>query len=220
MTPRPPLQQLDVEQLRDITRTTLSHYESSAESFHEGTKDHDVSQNVEALLRHVRGVPPFTILDVGCGPGRDLETFQRLGHAPVGLDGAVSFVRMARERTGAEVLHQDLLSLDLPKARFDGVFANAVLFHVPSQELPRVLLELRAALIPGGVLFSSNPHGPDREGWRGQRYGSFLGWETWQSYVTEAGFEELEHYYRPTGLPREEQPWLASVWRKRPHEKP
>jgi SAM-dependent methyltransferase len=113
------------------------------------------------------------------------------------------------------VLHQDLLRLDLPVARFDGVYANAVLFHVPSQELPRVLSELRRTLRPQGVLFSSNPHGPDRELWRGNRYGTFLTWETWRDLVTRAGFEELEHYYRPTGAPREQQPWLASVWRKR-----
>ena len=53
---------------------------------------------------------------------------------------------------------------------FDGVFANAALFHVPSQELPRVLLELHASLKPGGVLFSSNPHGHNEEGWNGGRY--------------------------------------------------
>ena len=29
-----------------------------------------------------------------------------------------------------------------------------------------------------------------------------------------AGFTVLEHYYRPPGLPREQQPWLATVARK------
>lgn len=37
---------------------------------------------------------------------------------------------------------------------FDGIFANASLFHVPSQELQRVLLELFQTLKPRGVLFS------------------------------------------------------------------
>jgi len=36
---------------------------------------------------------------------------------------------------------------------------------------------------------------------------------TWRRFVTDAGFVELEHYYRPAGLPRAEQPWLATVWR-------
>ena len=122
-----------------------------------------------------------------------------------------------RAHSGCEVLHQNFLQLDLPGGRFDGVFANASLFHVPGQELPRVLTELRAALKPGGVLFSSNPHGDERggqEGWSGERYSAYHGWESWRGYMTAAGFIELTHYYRPAGLPREQQPWLASVWRK------
>ena len=74
--------------------------------------------------------------------------FRDLGHEPVGLEGAPAFARMAREHSGCEVWEQDFLALELPRARFDGIFANAALFHVPSQELPRVLGELRAALKP------------------------------------------------------------------------
>jgi SAM-dependent methyltransferase len=136
-----------------------------------------------------------------------------LGHEAVGLDGAARFVAMARE-TGCEVLHQNFLQLALPPTRFHGVFANASLFHVPTQELGRVLRELHAALRPRGVLFSSNPHGPDAEGFHAERYGAFHTLETWQAQVTAAGFRQVEHYYRPAGRPRAEQPWLASVWRK------
>jgi len=212
----PPLKKLTERELAGVSALTIEHYDRSAVSFREGTWDHDVSQNVDALLRHIRGEAPYTLLDLGCGPGRDLITFRNLGHVPVGLDGAPSFVRMARESSGCEVWQQDLLELDLPPARFDGVFANAVLFHVPTQELARVLRELWHTLVPGGVLFCSNPRGPDREQWNGERYGAFLTRETWRDYVMPAGFDELEHYYRPTGLPRDQQPWLASVWRKAP----
>jgi SAM-dependent methyltransferase len=202
--------------LEAISERTVTHYDLAAESFWAGTHDHDVSQNVAALLDHIEGPPPFSILDFGCGPGRDLLTFQRLGHRPVGLDGSARFVEMARELTGCEVLHQDFLSLDLPAARFDGIFANASLFHVPRQELPRVLRELRAALVPRGVLFSSNPRGDNQEGWSGgDRYGVYHDLPAWQAFLQAAGFDELLHYYRPPGLPREQQPWLASVWRRR-----
>ena len=112
------------------------------------------------------------------------------------------------------MLEQNFLKLDLPNSHFDGVFANAALFHVPRQELPRVLLDLYAALRPNGVLFSSNPRGDDQEGWNGDRYGAFYNWETWRDYMTATGFVEITHFYRPAGLPREQQPWLASVWRK------
>ncbi|MFZ4968473.1 class I SAM-dependent methyltransferase [Pseudomonas sp. Mn2068] len=200
--------------LEQIASTTLGHYNRSAEGFREGTRDHDVSQNIDALLRHIQGTAPFTVLDFGCGPGRDLQTFTRMGHVAVGLDGSERFAQMARDDSGCEVLQQNFLELELPSERFDGIFANAVLFHIPRQELPRVLGQLHTTLKPGGVLFSSNPRGDNQEGWNGERYGSYHDLEAWRELLTAAGFVELEHYYRPTGLPREQQPWLASVWRK------
>ena len=204
------------QDLEQIARLTLEHYDRRAEEFWKGTRDHDVDQNVAALLRYVEAAPPLAILDLGCGPGRDLKAFAARGHVAVGLEGSARFAAMARAHSGCEVWEQDFLRLDLPRARFDGVFANAALFHVPSRELPRVLRELHAALKPGGVLFSSNPHGTNEEGWNRGRYGAYHDLETWRRYLSGAGFTELEHYYRPSGLPREQQPWLASVWRSGP----
>jgi len=201
--------------MSETSRRTLAHYDARAEAFRAGTRDHDVSQNVAALLRHVEGAPPFTILDFGCGPGRDLATFTRMGHHAIGLDGSAALAAMARSHTGCEVWAQDFLALDLPASRFDGVFANASLFHVPTADLPRVLRELHATLRPRGVLFSSNPRGTNEEGWQNGRYGAWHDLDAWRRFVTAAGFDELEHYYRPDGLPRDQQPWLASVWRAR-----
>ena len=135
-------------------------------------------------------------------------------HAAVGLEGSPRLAAMARTNSGCEVWEQDFLQLELPPGRFDGVFANASLFHVPAQELPRVLAALHATLKPRGVLFASNPRGRDEEGWSGQRYGAFHSLEAWRGYVIAAGLTEIGHYYRPSGLPREQQLWLASVWRK------
>jgi SAM-dependent methyltransferase len=201
--------------MSETSRRTLAHYDERAEAFRAGTRDHDVSQNVAALLRHVEGAPPFTILDFGCGPGRDLATFTRMGHVAIGVDGSAALAAMARSDTGCEVWVQDFLALDLPASRFDGVLANASLFHVPTAELPRVLRELHATLKPRGVLFSSNPRGTNEEGWQNGRYGAWHDLAAWRRFVTAAGFDELEHYYRPDGLPRDQQPWLASVWRAR-----
>jgi len=201
--------------LARISAGTLRHYDDQAESFWQGTRDHDVSQNLHALLEAIDATPPFSILDLGCGPGRDLRALRDAGHTAVGLDGAPRFVAMARAYSGCEVWQQDLLQLELPPARFDGIFANAVLFHVPRQELPRVLRELHATLKARGVLFTSNPRGANDEGWHHERYGSFHDLAAWRRYLTDAGFDELHHYYRPPGLPREQQAWLASVWRKR-----
>ncbi len=202
--------------LKDIAARTLAYYEQHAERFRAGTEGHDVSQNIAALLRHIEGQPPFRILDIGCGPGRDLKTFTSLGHTAIGLEGSGQFAAMARHSSGCEVWQQDFLQLKLPDHHFDGLFANASLFHVPSAALPQVLHQLHATLKSRGVLFSSNPRGDNEEGWNADRYGVYHDLDGWRGYLTAAGFEELEHYYRPTGLPRDQQPWLATVARALP----
>lgn len=205
---------LNPNDLEEITALTLEYYNRHAEDFFEGTHDHDVGQNIAALLRYIETEPPYTLLDFGCGPGRDLKAFAGLGHRAVGLEGGVRFAAMARTYSGCEVWEQDFIKLDLPAGHFDGVFANAALFHVPHQGLPCLLLKLHASLKPRGVLFSSNPHGQDEEGWNGGRYGAYYRLETWRRYMSDAGFVELTHYYRPANRPRAQQPWLASVWRR------
>lgn len=204
--------QLTSDDLKAITSTTLNHYELSARSFWEGTKEHDVSQNYLALLEALPQRQGLRILDLGCGPGRDLQYFKSQGHEPTGLDGSPTFCEMARRLSGCEVLNQNFLALNLPPSSFDGVFANASLFHVPKQELPRVLSELRKALVPEGILFSSNPRG-NAEGWSGARYGCYVEFEGYREILIAAGFVPLQHYYRPPGKPRAEQPWLAVVSR-------
>jgi len=199
----------------EISQRTLGHYEQNAASFWERTRGHDVGQNIAAMLRHIEGQVPYRILDFGCGPGRDLAALRALGHEAVGLEGCPSFVAMARGHSGCDVLQQDFQRLELPENRFDAIFANASLFHVPSGAIRRVIMALSTSLKPSGVLFSSNPLGRDEEGWAGERYSVWHSEDGWRLLMGACGFVELEHYYRPEGLPRDQQSWFASVWRKR-----
>jgi SAM-dependent methyltransferase len=184
--------------MAETSRRTLQHYETNAERFWEGTRDHDVSQNIDALLESIAAsiAPPHRILDFGCGPGRDLVAFKARGHTPVGLDGCARFAAMARALSGCEVLEQDFLALSLAPKSFDGVFANASLFHVPSAQLPHVLGALFAAIRPGGALVASNPLGKNDEGFSDERYGCFFDRERWSALFRDAGFVELGHYVR------------------------
>jgi len=200
----------DIDKIEEIT---FNDYGGKAEIFWERTKDHDVSQNYDAFLTPFKGRIGLDILDFGCGPGRDIEYFKSLGHNPVGLDGTLEFCEIARGMTGCEVYHQSFNDLLLAENSFDGVFANASMFHVPSENLPKVLADLNKAIRPGGVLFMSNPRG-DEEGWSTPtRYGHFMQFDKSADYLQAAGYEVLDHYFRPPGLPFEEQKWLAIVAR-------
>src|SRR5262245_65265520 len=107
----------EADDLKRIADGTLAHYEARADDFWEGTRGHDVSQNIDALLSNIEGMRPFTILDFGCGPGRDLKALTDLGHIAIGLEGAARFAEMARAFSGCEVWQQDFLKLDLPAER-------------------------------------------------------------------------------------------------------
>ena len=195
---------------------TIAEYQATAAAFRAGTWDHDVSQNRAALIAALPR-QPGKILDVGCGPGRDLLAFQQQGHTVVGLDATPAFVQMARQTVGCEVWQQSFLSLDLPPATFDGIFANAALIHVPQAEMVRVLQDLSQTLVPLGAIVLSMCRGAS-EGYvarpTGQRY--VAGWEyaTLAPCLEQAGFTILHHYYRPPGLPLDQQSWLAIVAQK------
>lgn len=202
--------------LDEVGARTLGHYAAHAASFWEGTRNHDVTENYRALLGALPGTAPRRILDLGCGPGRDLVALRDAGETPIGLDGCVEFVEMARAYSGCEVIEQNFLNLELPPASFEGVFANASLFHVPGAQLAHVLGVLFSALVPGGVLFCSNPRAmsADAEGFHGERYGCYLTIESWSNVIARAAFVLESQYLRPSGRPPSEQPWLAMVWRK------
>jgi len=197
-------------------QVTIAQYQAEADGFKAGTWDHDVSQNINALLA---ALPknPGKILDLGCGPGRDLVAFKAQNQTVIGLDATPAFVEMARQAAGCEVWQQSFLSLDLPSESFDGIFANASLIHVPRGEMVRVLQDLWRSLILNGVMLMSMGRG-DWEGYTartsGYRYVVAWEYESLAPCVEQAGFTIIDHYYRPPGLPRPEQSWLVIVAKK------
>src|SRR5262249_25169660 len=85
------------QDLEKIAHLTLEHYNQYADEFWQGTRDHDVSQNIAALLQYIRNEPPFKILDFGCGPGRALKTNGqvrlRVTQDALGSTGCADFFR-------------------------------------------------------------------------------------------------------------------------------
>ena len=148
---------------------TIADYDAVAAAFDAGNRDHDVSQNIDALLGAIaagragdalgsvavdRGADRPVIVDLGCAGGRDLVALTARGCEAWGVEGSPAFCELARRAApGCTVLAQDFVALDLPAESFDGAFANASLFHVPSESLPDVLRRIYESLKPGGVYF-------------------------------------------------------------------
>jgi SAM-dependent methyltransferase len=198
----------------DVTAANIDHYERHAEAYLDTTLEHAMDEAYAAFEQALPQPPPARLLDFGCGVGRDLRHFCQAGHKAVGLDGSRRCARIARKLSGCPVWVQDFAALSLPQARFDGVFANASLFHLPSALLPKVLGDLARTLRPHGVLFTNNPRGEGQEGWAEDRYVTLLGFRAWSALLAGAGLRRVAHFYRPPGLPRAQQGWLAMLWRK------
>ena len=200
--------------LEAISQRTLSSYEQRADAYRDDTSTRERASDYNLFFAHLaeRGPAPYDLLDLGCGPGRDLAYFREQGHRAVGLDGAARFVEMAVQASGCPVLHQDLLALDLPTRGYDGIFASASLFHVPLPALVGVLARLHDALRPGGLLFTLNPRGRDETGWAGDRYCCYLRLSTWQRFMRAGGFVLCASELRPVGVPRRKQQWRSAVW--------
>ncbi|MFM2041501.1 MAG: hypothetical protein RLY86_77 [Pseudomonadota bacterium] len=192
--------------------SSLPHYDAHAAEYANALASHDVGEARERLLALLP--PAAAILDLGCGPGRDLIAFRQAGHEAIGLEGSPALAEIARAASGAEVWTGDLRHTALPPVRFDGVWAQAVLFHVPTAALGNLLTALAGTLRPGGILYACDPTGGNEEGWVGDRYLAFRRPQTIQAIMRRAGFTLIETWRRPPGLPRRQQTWAAGLWRK------
>jgi SAM-dependent methyltransferase len=113
------------------------------------------------------GDHPITIIDLGCGCGRDARHFASLGHNVLGIDFSIEMLKRARDiAPRAHFLHIDVRDLKraLVDESVDGVWAHLSLMHLPRCDALDVLRALYVAARVGGVLFMSLEMGNDDDG--------------------------------------------------------
>jgi SAM-dependent methyltransferase len=141
---------------------------------------------------------PARILDLGCGPGRDIRIFTELGHQPTGLELNPSFIEMATSH--GEVITGDIRDVDsiFSPLTFDGVWAQASLVHLSATETRAVLRSLHSVLTSGGRLYACVPS-TGETGWRdetdGRRWYTTWPGDSFSNEVAQAGFtiDEVTH---------------------------
>jgi len=193
--------------LSDITKKTIQFYDGRAKEYFEESKNYDLRKAYHDFISLLPEAKYHSILDLGCGGGRDLKYFADHGFQVVGLDGSKKMCDLARKWSGCKAFQQDFLSLELPPSRFHGIFAASSLFHIPKAELTRILRQVHYSLKEGGVLYLSNPVGESEE-WDGESYGNYMNWNAYKGYLKEAGFQPIKHYEMTVGEPWQETTWL------------
>jgi SAM-dependent methyltransferase len=191
---------------------TLEYYNQEAQDYTSDTIHADVSNLYPFFLSHLP--PNATIMDLGCGPGRDSVYFLRKGYRVLSVDGAQEFCKLASKLTGQDVLCQTFENIDFTE-EFDGIWACASILHVPMSGLPKVLENISRALKKGGYFYASFKYG-SFEGERNGRYFTDMTEESFVKLIEK--FEELEIVETMvTGdvrVGREDEKWLNVVVRK------
>lgn len=158
--------------------STLSYYSTNAVEFSQGTVSVDFTKTQERFLHYL--APGGSILDFGCGSGRDAKYFAERGYKVAVTDGCAELVALASEYSGLPV--KQLLFSELADVEtYDGIWACASILHLPKLELIDVLQKISVALKPDGYLYTSFKYG----NFEGERHGRYF------TDMTETSFGEL-----------------------------
>jgi ubiquinone/menaquinone biosynthesis C-methylase UbiE len=171
----------------EYMRLTRETYDAHAEDYHKTIVQHTP---LDDKLVEFAGLisPGGTIIDIGCGPGQDIEKFLNQGKCMLGLDVSDAMVHLAHEITGVPIYHMDMRSLTLPDHFVEGIWCNATLLHLPRRNVPRALRDFHRILQPSGYLYVSVKQGSGASLVRREKINGSLRLFTYFSR------EELAHY--------------------------
>lgn len=195
---------------RDIL--TKRFYESNATTYAEATWKLSMDQQIANFAARLPS--GATVVDLGCGAGRDLKTLSDGGFFAVGLDISAPLASIARQHSGCPVVIADLRHLPLASARFDGVWASASLLHLAHNDIGQALAEIFRILKPGGIFFASIKAGLGERADDQGRWYSYYDVEQWRSLLQCAGFHSLslQSSVQQTGtLSPTSTTWISSI---------
>ena len=195
-----------------MENNTLIYYNTNAKSFISSTLAVDFSQTQDKFLHFLP--PTASILDFGCGSGRDTKHFLDAGMQVDATDGSEELCRLASEYTGIPVRQMLFEDLDA-KAQYDGIWACSSILHLPKDVLKDVLKKMIVALKENGIIYTSFKYGMF-EGERNGRFFTDFTEETFQEFVSDVDEIKIEESWitgdvRPG---RGDERWLNLILRK------
>ena len=194
---------------------TIEYYEKNAQDFAGSTADIEFSELQDAFLSELDD--GASILDFGCGSGRDSLYFMKKGYKVTALDGSAKLCRIAREKTGIPVIQMDFNAFD-EQDRYDGIWACASILHLPKSELKEVLIHMERALHSDGIIYTSFKYG-DFSGMRNGRFFTDFTEESFREFIVDMKKLTIEELWttRDVRPGRQDEKWLnvilRTVWR-------
>lgn len=192
--------------------TTINYYNLNAKKFIENTQNADMHLTQDKFLQLLP--ESASILDFGCGSGRDTKYFLEKGYQVVATDGSAELCRLASSFTGIkvkEMLFQELDEIGV----YDGIWACSSILHLAKQELLPVIQKMCIALKDNGVIYTSFKYS-NFEGERNGRYFTDFMEDTFGEFIKVIPELTVEEQWitldvRPG---RGEEKWLNLILRK------
>jgi SAM-dependent methyltransferase len=190
---------------------SISYYDRNGATFFARTVNADMSADHGRFLKNVKY--GGSILEAGCGSGRDALAFKNAGYAVTAMDGSEQMVRLATAHAGLPVLHKRFDEIEWQEA-FDAIWANASLLHVPRAELPFIMARLTRALKTGGVLYMSFKYG-DHDGFARERHFTHMTEPLLGEAIRDQGLEHVDMWASgDVRAGRNGEIWLSAIARK------
>ena len=191
---------------------TINYYNQNAENFIANTQNADMHPTQERFLRLLDA--NTSILDFGCGSGRDTKYFLEKGYQVTATDGSAEICRLASEFTGIEVKEMLFQELDTMN-QYDGIWACSSILHLPKKELLPVIQKMCEALKDNGIIYTSFKYG-DFEGERKGRYFTDFTEKTFREVVEKIPELTIEEHWITSDVRpgRGEEKWLNLILRK------
>lgn len=144
--------QNNIKNWKEITKST---YDSHAEEF--ASFSTIFRGKLEKWINYFSSKFPegSSILDIGCGGGRDSLFLANKGFLITGIDFSEKLIEIVKKRVpSGRFLVMDFEKLSFPQNSFDGIWACASLYHLPKENLLGVLKKINLVLKKGGLFFS------------------------------------------------------------------
>ena len=191
---------------------TINYYNQNAENFIANTQNADMHPTQERFLRLLDA--NTSILDFGCGSGRDTKYFLEKGYQVTATDGSAELCRLASEFTGIKVKEMLFQELDAIN-QYDGIWACSSILHLPKKELLPVIWKMCEALKDNGIIYTSFKYG-DFEGERNGRYFTDFTEKTFREVIEKVPELKIEEHWITSDVRpgRGEEKWLNLILRK------
>ena len=191
---------------------TINYYNQNAENFIANTQNADMHPTQERFLRLLDA--NTSILDFGCGSGRDTKYFLEKGYQVTATDGSAELCRLASEFTGIKVKEMLFQELDAMN-QYDGIWACSSILHLPKKELLPVIWKMCEALKDNGIIYTSFKYG-DFEGERNERYFTDFTEKTFREFIEKIPKLTIEEHWITSDVRpgRGEEKWLNLLLRK------